>query len=45
MSVRIETAPRTVLETLQLERLQQSLGRLRRTERGASLPRSPASAS
>ena len=38
MSVRIETAPRTVLETLQLERLQELLARLRKTERGASLP-------
>jgi phenylacetate-CoA ligase len=38
MSVRIETAPRTVLETLQLERLHETLGRLRRTARGASLP-------
>jgi phenylacetate-CoA ligase len=39
MSVRIETAPRTVLETLQLERLQETLTRLRGTERGAALPR------
>ena len=38
MSVRIETAPRTVLETLQLERLQELLTRLRRTARGQDLP-------
>ncbi|MDA0160699.1 phenylacetate--CoA ligase [Solirubrobacter ginsenosidimutans] len=38
MSVRIEHAPRTVLETLQLERLQQVVARLKRTERGADLP-------
>ena len=38
MSVRIETAPRGVLETLQLERLQEVIGRLRRTPRGATLP-------
>lgn len=38
MSVRIETAPRAVLETLQLERLQQVLTRLRMTPRGESLP-------
>jgi phenylacetate-CoA ligase len=39
MSVRIEHAPRTVLETLQLERLQQLVARLKRLERGADLPR------
>jgi phenylacetate-CoA ligase len=39
MSVRIETAPRAALERLQLERLQGTLARLRRTERGAALPR------
>jgi phenylacetate-CoA ligase len=38
MSVRIEHAPRAVLETLQLERLQQVVARLKRTERGADLP-------
>src|SRR4051812_14167080 len=38
MSVRIEHAPRTVLETLQLERLQQLVARLKRVPRGASLP-------
>ena len=35
MSVRIEHAPRAVLETLQLERLQQLVARLKRTPRGA----------
>jgi phenylacetate-CoA ligase len=38
MSVRIEHAPRTVLETLQLERLQQVVTRLKRLPRGADLP-------
>src|SRR6478735_5497300 len=38
MSVRIEHAPRVVLETLQLERLQQTLARIRRTPRGEALP-------
>src|SRR3954447_15048325 len=38
MSVRIEQAPRTVLETLQLERLQQLVTRLRDLPRGAALP-------
>ena len=38
MSVRIEHAPRTVLETLQLERLQELLARLRRVPRGEGLP-------
>jgi phenylacetate-CoA ligase len=38
MSVRIEHAPRAVLETLQLERLQQVVSRLKRTARGADLP-------
>ena len=38
MSVRIEHAPRTVLETLQLERLQQLVARLKRVPRGAELP-------
>src|ERR1700754_989409 len=39
MSVRIEHAPRTVLETLQLERLQQVVARLKRVPRGEVLPR------
>jgi phenylacetate-CoA ligase len=39
MSVRIEHGPRAVLETLQLERLQQAVTRLRRTPRGEVLPR------
>jgi phenylacetate-CoA ligase len=39
MSVRIEHAPRAVLETLQLERLQQAVARVRRTPRGELLPR------
>jgi phenylacetate-CoA ligase len=39
MSVGIEHAPRAVLETLQLERLQQAVTRLRRTPRGEVLPR------
>ena len=44
MSVRIETAPRTVLETLQLERLQELLTRLRKTgARRRISRRSPAS--
>jgi phenylacetate-CoA ligase len=38
MSVRIEHAPRAVLETLQLERLQQLVARLKRVPRGESLP-------
>src|SRR4051794_28838703 len=38
MSVRIEHAPRTVLETLQLERLQQLVARLKRVPRGEVLP-------
>ena len=38
MSVRIEHAPRAVLETLQLERLQELLARLRRIPRGEGLP-------
>src|SRR3954452_2219404 len=38
MSVRIEHAPRAVLETLQLERLQQVLARLKRLPRGEHLP-------
>jgi phenylacetate-CoA ligase len=38
MSVRIEHAPRTVLETLQLERLQQLVARLKRLPRGHDLP-------
>ncbi len=38
MSVRIEHAPRAVLETLQLERLQEVVGRLKRLPRGADLP-------
>src|SRR4051794_41520929 len=38
MSVRIEHAPRAVLETLQLERLQQLVARLRRVPRGEVLP-------
>jgi phenylacetate-CoA ligase len=38
MSVRIEQAPRAVLETLQLERLQQLVARLKRIPRGADLP-------
>src|SRR3954470_22024144 len=38
MSGRIEHAPRVVLETLQLERLQQAVTRLRRTPRGEVLP-------
>jgi phenylacetate-CoA ligase len=36
--VRIEHAPRAVLETLQLERLQGVVGRLKRLPRGADLP-------
>src|SRR3954447_2535860 len=39
MSVRIEHAPRAVLETLQLERLQEVVARLRRVPRGEVLPR------
>src|SRR4051794_18174656 len=39
MSVRIEHAPRAVLETLQLERLQQLVARLKRIPRGEVLPR------
>src|SRR3954468_9372800 len=39
MSVRIEHAPRAVLETLQLERLQQLVARLKRVPRGEVLPR------
>ena len=39
MSERIEHAPRAVLETLQLERLQQAVERVRRTRRGELLPR------
>jgi phenylacetate-CoA ligase len=39
MSVRIEHSPRAVLETLQLERLQQAVERVRRTPRGELLPR------
>jgi phenylacetate-CoA ligase len=39
MSDRIEHAPRAVLETLQLKRLQQVMTRLRRTPRGELLPR------
>src|SRR4051794_5379137 len=38
MSVRIEHAPRAVLETLQLERLQEVVARLRRVPRGEVLP-------
>jgi phenylacetate-CoA ligase len=38
MSVRIEQAPRAVLETLQLERLQEVVARLRRVPRGEVLP-------
>jgi phenylacetate-CoA ligase len=38
MSVKIEDAPRTVLETLQLERLQQIVARLKRIPRGHDLP-------
>jgi phenylacetate-CoA ligase len=38
MSVRIEHAPRSVLETLQLERLQEVVARLRRVPRGEVLP-------
>jgi phenylacetate-CoA ligase len=38
MSVRIEHAPRAVLETLQLERLQAVVARLRRIPRGEVLP-------
>jgi phenylacetate-CoA ligase len=38
MSVRIEHAPRAVLETLQLERLQAVVARLRRVPRGEVLP-------
>jgi phenylacetate-CoA ligase len=38
MSVRIEHAPRAVLETLQLERLQQLVARLKRIPRGEVLP-------
>src|SRR4051794_11539268 len=38
MSVRVEFAPRAVLETLQLERLQEVVARLRRLPRGESLP-------
>jgi phenylacetate-CoA ligase len=38
MSVRIEHAPRVVLEALQLERLQQTVARVRRTPRGEALP-------
>ena len=39
MSVRIEHSPRAVLESLQLERLQQAVERVRRTPRGELLPR------
>src|SRR3954469_20803668 len=39
MSVRIDQAPRAVLETLQLERLQEVVARLRRVPRGEVLPR------
>jgi phenylacetate-CoA ligase len=39
MSVRIEHAPRAVLEALQLERLQQAVTLVRRTPRGEVLPR------
>jgi phenylacetate-CoA ligase len=38
MNVRIEHAPRSVLETLQLERLQQIVARLKRVPRGEVLP-------
>lgn len=38
MSARFDYAPRAVLETLQLERLQQVIGRLRRTPRGETIP-------
>src|SRR4051794_41038886 len=38
MSVRVEFAPRAVLETLQLERLQEVVARLRRLPRGQGLP-------
>jgi phenylacetate-CoA ligase len=38
MSVRVEHAPRVVLESLQLERLQALVARLKRTPRGRSLP-------
>src|SRR3954454_17630572 len=38
MSVGIEHAPRAVLETLQLDRLQEVIARLRRVPRGESLP-------
>ena len=38
MSVRIEHAPRAVLEALQLERLQALVARLKRIPRGRSLP-------
>jgi phenylacetate-CoA ligase len=38
MSVRIEHAPRAILETLQLERLQEVVARLRRVPRGEVLP-------
>jgi len=38
MSVRVEQAPRVVLEALQLERLQALVARLKRIPRGRSLP-------